>query len=72
MAALRRCRFEVFGRVQGVSFRAATQQEARQQGVLGFCANTTRRTVIGELQGAPVRARTRRVRLLRHRLPTSL
>ena len=43
--------FEVHGRVQGVFFRAHTVDRARSLGLVGWCANTARRTVVGEVQG---------------------
>lgn len=48
------CSFEVFGHVQGVSFRKHTQQQARQFGLRGWCSNTDRGTVRGVLQGPVV------------------
>ena len=43
--------FEVFGNVQGVCFRAYTQDKAKSLGVHGWCRNTRRGTVDGELEG---------------------
>lgn len=43
--------FEVHGRVQGVFFRAHTVAKAKEIGLVGWCANTARRTVVGEVQG---------------------
>lgn len=50
-----RVRFEVFGRVQGVNFRAYTAEQANKLGVVGYCRNTKNDSVEGELQGAQVR-----------------
>jgi acylphosphatase len=49
--------FEVFGRVQGVNFRAYTAKNAKQLGLRGWCMNTKQGTVAGELEGAQVRCR---------------
>ena len=43
--------FEVWGRVQGVSFRQATANRAKQLGVKGWVANTADGTVKGEAVG---------------------
>ena len=43
--------FEVFGTVQGVWFRKYTVQQARQLGLVGYCANTQKGTVQGRVQG---------------------
>jgi acylphosphatase len=48
------CRFEVFGKVQGVSFRAYTQKKAIALQLVGWCMNTSTGTVVGELQGSTV------------------
>lgn len=56
MAAVTQCRFEVFGKVQGVSFRAFTLKKANALGLVGWCMNTSTGTVIGEIQGSAVRA----------------
>ncbi|EEB17593.1 Acylphosphatase-1, putative [Pediculus humanus corporis] len=45
--------FEIHGKVQGVYFRKHTQEQGNQLGVRGWCMNTTRGTVIGNLQGTP-------------------
>ena len=42
--------FSVF-QVQGVNFRAYTKAQAKSLGVVGWCANTSRGTVVGEIQG---------------------
>ena len=55
MAGVTSCRFEVSGKVQGVYFRAYTQKQAKKLGLVGWCMNTERGTVIGEIQGAAVR-----------------
>jgi acylphosphatase len=47
--------FEVFGRVQGVHFRAHTAKNARRLGLTGWCMNTTQGTVTGEIEGPQVR-----------------
>ena len=43
-------RFEVFGKVQQVFFRAHTEEAARAQDLTGFCVNTKGGTVRGEVQ----------------------
>jgi acylphosphatase len=43
--------FEVHGRVQGVFFRACTQEKAKSLGLVGWVMNTPRATVKGVLQG---------------------
>ncbi|XP_064535792.1 acylphosphatase-2 [Drosophila montana] len=45
------CKFEVFGRVQGVFFRKYTEKQANILGVRGWCKNTKEGTVKGELEG---------------------
>ncbi|PNW76255.1 hypothetical protein CHLRE_12g541850v5 [Chlamydomonas reinhardtii] len=49
--ALVAVKFEVFGRVQKVFFRKYTQAEAQRLGLHGWCENTARGTVQGELEG---------------------
>lgn len=51
---LQRVTFEVFGRVQGVSFRHFTNKEAKRLGAAGWCKNTPKGTVTGEIQGTQV------------------
>ncbi len=43
--------FEVFGIVQGVSFRKHTQDTATKYGLVGWVQNTRKGTVIGTVQG---------------------
>ncbi|ERE88173.1 acylphosphatase-2-like protein [Cricetulus griseus] len=43
--------YEVFGRVQGVSFRMYTEEEAKKTGVVGWVKNTSKGTVTGQVQG---------------------
>eukprot|EP01138_Halocafeteria_seosinensis_P005195 gb/GECG01005312.1/.p1 GENE.gb/GECG01005312.1/~~gb/GECG01005312.1/.p1 ORF type:complete len:173 (+),score=21.78 gb/GECG01005312.1/:1-519(+) len=46
--------FEVFGRVQGVSFRKYTQRKAQELGLVGYVFNTVPKgTVKGVAQGPP-------------------
>uniref|UniRef100_A0A1B0FNX1 acylphosphatase n=1 Tax=Glossina morsitans morsitans TaxID=37546 RepID=A0A1B0FNX1_GLOMM len=52
MPKILRCDFEVFGTVQGVSFRLYTQKQAKQLGVRGWCMNTPKDTVIGQIEGS--------------------
>lgn len=52
---LQRLQFEVFGRVQGVSFRAYTRKQAVSIGLTGWCRNTDAGTVVGVLEGQEVR-----------------
>ena len=42
--------FEVHGRVQGVFFRACTQEKAKNLGLVGWVMNTPRDTVKGVIQ----------------------
>ncbi|SPP84562.1 acylphosphatase-2-like [Drosophila guanche] len=44
------CDFEVFGRVQGVFFRKHTERQANRLGVRGWCMNTRKGTVKGQLE----------------------
>jgi acylphosphatase len=48
---MRRVRFVVVGRVQGVGFRASTQQAARQFGLVGFVQNRADGAVEGQAEG---------------------
>ncbi|XP_023178779.2 acylphosphatase-2 [Drosophila hydei] len=50
MASIFSCNFEVFGVVQGVFFRKYTEKQANELGVRGWCKNTAKGTVIGELE----------------------
>ncbi|KAB7507942.1 Acylphosphatase-1 [Armadillidium nasatum] len=43
--------FEVFGIVQGVFFRKYTQKKAKELLVRGWCKNTDKGTVAGQLEG---------------------
>ncbi|XP_057629191.1 acylphosphatase-2 [Chionomys nivalis] len=43
--------YEVFGRVQGVCFRMYTEGEAKKMGVVGWVKNTSKGTVMGQVQG---------------------
>lgn len=45
--------FEVFGKVQGVSFRKYTMNKAKELGITGWVKNTDRGTVVGTIQGPP-------------------
>ncbi|XP_047509264.1 acylphosphatase-2-like [Pieris napi] len=49
--ALRSVDFEIFGRVQGVFFRKYTKNQADKLGLKGWCMNTSRGTVQGQMQG---------------------
>ncbi|NXL64481.1 ACYP2 protein, partial [Chordeiles acutipennis] len=49
--ALKSVDYEVFGRVQGRSGRAYTEEEARKLGVVGWVKNTHQGTVTGQVQG---------------------
>jgi acylphosphatase len=49
---MRRVRAIVTGRVQGVSFRAATASEARRLGVVGWVRNRSDGSVELEVQGS--------------------
>lgn len=48
---MRRVRFRLGGRVQGVGFRASTEAEARRLGVVGFVKNARDGAVEGEAEG---------------------
>jgi len=48
---LKKVRFEVFGMVQGVYFRACTKDYAKNIGLNGWVRNTERGTVEGEIEG---------------------
>lgn len=48
---MKRCRFVVTGRVQGVGFRAATRVQAELLGLAGFVGNRADGAVVGEVQG---------------------
>ena len=50
---LKRLRFLVHGKVQGVYFRVFTQRSAQANRVTGFVFNTTTGEVAGEAQGQP-------------------
>ncbi|MBL8748919.1 MAG: acylphosphatase [Planctomycetes bacterium] len=52
---MRRFRFVVTGRVQGVGFRACAAAEARRLGVQGHVRNRRDGAVEGEAQGEPDR-----------------
>jgi acylphosphatase len=56
MSGVTQCRFEVFGKVQGVFFRAFTEKQAKSLGLVGWCANTSNGTVVGVIEGAAVRS----------------
>ncbi|MCA8973274.1 MAG: acylphosphatase [Planctomycetes bacterium] len=53
-AEVRRVRFLVRGRVQGVAFRAFAQREAGRLGITGFIRNRDDGAVEGEAQGTEV------------------
>ncbi|CAG0893082.1 unnamed protein product [Cyprideis torosa] len=48
---LKKCTYEVYGRVQGVFFRVYTVEKAQQLGLKGYVLNTQRGTVYGEMEG---------------------
>lgn len=58
---MKRCRFVVTGRVQGVGFRAATRAKAEQLGLVGFAGNRPDGAVVGEAQGEEPELATLRV-----------
>ncbi|XP_022222184.1 acylphosphatase-2 [Drosophila obscura] len=45
------CKFEVFGKVQGVFFRKHTNKKATQLGLVGWCMNTDEGSVKGVMEG---------------------
>ncbi|XP_026498582.2 acylphosphatase-2-like [Vanessa tameamea] len=49
--ALRNIDFEAYGRVQGVFFRKYIKQQADKLQLKGWCRNTSRGTVEGQMQG---------------------
>ena len=51
MSLMRRVRFVVVGRVQGVAFRAYTQAAAQQFGIVGFVQNRADGAVEGQAEG---------------------
>jgi len=53
MAAVIRRRVEIFGRVQGVAFRAYTLDEARRRGAAGWVRNRPNGSVEAAFEGAP-------------------
>ena len=52
-------KFEVSGRVQGVSFRKHTKAKAEELGLMGWCRNTRRGTVEGEYEARQLSASQR-------------
>jgi acylphosphatase len=48
---MRRVRFVVVGRVQGVGFRAYTQAAAQERGLVGFVQNRADGAVEGQAEG---------------------
>jgi len=53
--SLRRFRFEVSGKVQGVFFRKYTVAEAKRLEITGWVANTDHGTVTGQAEGSKER-----------------
>jgi len=51
MQRMRRVRFVVVGRVQGVGFRASTQAAAQEFGIVGFVQNRADGAVEGQAEG---------------------
>jgi acylphosphatase len=51
MCFMRRVRFVVVGRVQGVGFRAYTQAAAQERGLVGFVQNRADGAVEGQAEG---------------------
>ncbi|RUS29718.1 Acylphosphatase-like domain-containing protein [Jimgerdemannia flammicorona] len=51
MPAITSLKFEIFGRVQGVSFRYYTRIKANELHLVGGCRNTAEGTVEGIAQG---------------------
>ncbi|BFF94901.1 acylphosphatase-2 [Drosophila madeirensis] len=46
------CKFEVFGKVQGVYFRKHTNNKAKRLGLVGWCMNTDEGSVKGVMEGS--------------------
>ena len=63
--------FEFFGDVQGVCFRAYTQDKAKAIGVRGWCRNTRQGTVQGELEGEANTIETMKIWLQKEGSPSS-
>ncbi|XP_037948649.1 acylphosphatase-2 isoform X2 [Teleopsis dalmanni] len=51
MSKILSCDFEVFGIVQGVSFRMYTERQAKSLGIRGWIMNTSYDTVKGQIEG---------------------
>uniref|UniRef100_A0A1I8NIF5 acylphosphatase n=1 Tax=Musca domestica TaxID=7370 RepID=A0A1I8NIF5_MUSDO len=71
MSTILHCDFEVFGIVQGVSFRMFTEKQANKLGVRGWCMNTRDDTVKGEIQGPPEAFNQMKIWLEKTGSPTS-
>ncbi|XP_048865229.1 acylphosphatase-2-like [Brienomyrus brachyistius] len=50
---LRSVDFEIYGHVQGVCFRMYSEEKGRRLGVCGWVKNTSKGTVMGQVQGPP-------------------
>ncbi|KAK3255892.1 hypothetical protein CYMTET_34948 [Cymbomonas tetramitiformis] len=48
--------FEVHGKVHGVSFGKHAEKKCKELGLVGWCAETTTRSIAGEVQGCDVMA----------------
>uniref|UniRef100_A0A0G4IB56 acylphosphatase n=1 Tax=Chromera velia CCMP2878 TaxID=1169474 RepID=A0A0G4IB56_9ALVE len=58
---MKKLAFEVYGKVQGVYFRKYTKREAERLGLVGWCENSKKGTVVGEVEG-----QTAAVNAMRH------
>ncbi|XP_065364683.1 acylphosphatase-2-like [Calliphora vicina] len=71
MPQILHCEFEVFGIVQGVSFRMFTEKQAKSLGVRGWCMNTRNDTVKGEIEAPPEEFAQMKIWLEKTGSPTS-
>ncbi|KAI8116076.1 hypothetical protein FF38_00918 [Lucilia cuprina] len=71
MSKILHCEFEVFGIVQGVSFRMFTEKQAKSLGVRGWCMNTRNDTVKGEIEAPPEEFAQMKIWLEKTGSPTS-
>ncbi|XP_064173791.1 acylphosphatase-2-like [Anguilla rostrata] len=63
--------FEIFGHVQGVCFRMYAEDEGHRLGLCGWVKNTSRGTVVGQVQGPPEKVKEMRVWLSKKGSPGS-
>ncbi|XP_047207642.1 acylphosphatase-2-like isoform X10 [Girardinichthys multiradiatus] len=63
--------FEISGHVQGVCFRMYTEKEGLRLGLVGWVKNTSRGTVVGQVQGPADMVEEMKVWLSKEGSPTS-